>query len=185
MSRGSDGVVRRTDLHRRRPSFYEYGLDLYGLITDCPTPNQLIGLSRLPSSLVPHDDSERSTHRLARLVAIVAGIVGALLCALVPLLPVTQTTATILWPQGVNADGHITGITAPLVSGAPRALDISIPCGAIATLPADGGLVVSTLPVNGFETGKSGLFVRANKDTVVVAFRDSVAAAAPRRPAGR
>jgi arabinosyltransferase A len=130
---------------------------------------------------VPHDDSERSTHRLARLVAIVAGIVGALLCALVPLLPVTQTTATILWPQGgVNADGHITDITAPLVSGAPRALDISIPCGAIATLPADGGLVVSTLPVNGFETGKSGLFVRANKDTVVVAFRDSVAAAAPR-----
>ncbi|HME14247.1 MAG TPA: arabinosyltransferase domain-containing protein [Mycobacterium sp.] len=129
---------------------------------------------------MPHDDSERSTHRLARLVAIVAGIVGALLCALVPLLPVTQTTATILWPQGLNADGHITDITAPLVSGAPRALDISIPCGAIATLPADGGLVVSTLPVNGFETGKSGLFVRANKDTVVVAFRDSVAAAAPR-----
>jgi arabinosyltransferase A len=129
---------------------------------------------------VPHDDSERSTHRLARLVAILAGIVGALLCALVPLLPVTQTTATILWPQGLNADGHITDITAPLVSGAPRALDISIPCGAIATLPTDGGLVVSTLPVNGFETGKSGLFVRANKDTVVVAFRDSVAAAAPR-----
>jgi arabinosyltransferase A len=130
---------------------------------------------------VPHDESERSPYRLARLVAIVAGIVGALLCALIPLLPVTQTTATILWPQGgVNADGHVTDITAPLVSGAPRALDISIPCGAIATLPADGGLVVSTLPVNGFETGKSGLFVRANKDTVVVAFRDSVAAAAPR-----
>jgi arabinosyltransferase A len=130
---------------------------------------------------VPHDESERSTYRLARLVAIVAGIVGALLCALIPLLPVTQTTATILWPQGgVNADGHITDITAPLVSGAPRALDITIPCGAIATLPADGGLVVSTLPVNGFGTGKSGLFVRANKDTVVVAFRDSVAAAAPR-----
>ena len=129
---------------------------------------------------MPHDESERSTHRLARLVAIVAGIVGALLCALVPLLPVTQTTATILWPQGVNADGHITDITAPLVSGAPRALDISIPCGAIATLPADGGLVLSTLPVNGFETSKSGLFVRANKDTVVVAFRDSVAASAPR-----
>jgi len=137
-------------------------------------------LSRLPSSLVPHDDSERSTHRLARLVAVAAGIVGALLCALVPLLPVNQTTATILWPQGLNADGHIADITAPLVSGAPRALDISIPCGAIATLPADGGLVVSTLPVNGFETGKSGLFVRANKDTVVVAFRDSVAAVAPR-----
>jgi arabinosyltransferase A len=129
---------------------------------------------------VPHDDSERSPHRLARLVAIVAGIAGALLCAVVPLLPVKQTTATIQWPQGVTADGHVTDITAPLVSGAPRALDISIPCQAIATLPADGGLVISTLPVNGFETSKSGLFVRANKDTVVVAFRDSVAAVAPR-----
>ncbi|OBK41120.1 arabinosyltransferase [Mycobacterium sp. 1245111.1] len=128
---------------------------------------------------MPHDDTERSTHRLARLIAVVAGIAGALLCALVPLLPVTQTTATILWPQGLK-DGHITDITAPLVSGAPRALDISIPCAAIATLPANGGLVVSTLPVAGFETGKSGLFVRAGKDSVVVAFRDTVAAAAPR-----
>jgi arabinosyltransferase A len=128
---------------------------------------------------VPHDESERSPHRFARVVAIVAGILGALLCAVVPLLPVTQTTATILWPQGLK-DGHITDITAPLVSGAPRALDISIPCGAIATLPDDGGLVLSTLPVAGFETGKNGLFVRASKDTVTVAFRDSVAAAAPR-----
>src|ERR1700742_1464109 len=138
-------------------------------------------MSRLPSSLVPHDDSERSPHRLARLVAIVAGIVGALLCAMVPLLPVTQTTAPILWPQGLK-DGHITDITAPLVSGAPRALDISIPCSAIATLPADGGLVVSTLPIGGVDPGKNGLFVRADKDVVVVAFRDTVAAVA-KRPA--
>ncbi len=128
---------------------------------------------------MPHDDLQRSSNRLARLVAIVAGIVGALLCAVVPLLPVEQTTATVVWPQGLK-DGHITDITAPLVSGAPRALDISIPCSAIATLPADGGLVVSTLPVAGFETGKNGLFVRANKETVTVAFRDSVAASAPR-----
>ncbi|MGA9493131.1 MAG: arabinosyltransferase domain-containing protein, partial [Mycobacterium sp.] len=129
---------------------------------------------------MPPDDSARSPQRLARLVAVVAGIAGALLCAIVPLLPVQQTTATILWPQGLNADGYVSDITAPLVSGAPRALDISIPCSAIATLPADGGLVVSTLPANGFETGKAGLFVRANKNTVVVAFRDSVAAVAPR-----
>jgi arabinosyltransferase A len=128
---------------------------------------------------VPHDESERSTRRLARWIAVIAGIVGALLCAVVPLLPVKQTTATILWPQGLT-DGHVTDITAPLVSGAPRALDVSIPCAAMATLPADGGLVLSTLPVNGFETGKHGLFVRANKGTVVVAFRDSVAAVAAR-----
>ncbi|BCQ06810.1 putative arabinosyltransferase A [Mycobacterium heckeshornense] len=129
---------------------------------------------------MPHDGNERSPQRIARLVAVVAGIAGLLLCGVVPLLPVRQTTATILWPQGTAADGHVTGITAPLVSGAPRALDISIPCAASATLPADGGLVLSTLPSDGFQTGKSGLFVRANKDTVVVAFRDSVAAVAPR-----
>ncbi|HUB56024.1 MAG TPA: arabinosyltransferase domain-containing protein [Mycobacterium sp.] len=128
---------------------------------------------------MPPGESERSTRDLARWIAVVAGIAGVLLCALVPLLPVKQTTATILWPQGLT-DGHVTDVTAPLVSGAPRALDISIPCTAIATLPADGGLVLSTLPVNGFETGKAGLFVRANKDAVVVAFRDTVAAVAPR-----
>lgn len=112
-------------------------------------------------------------------MAAIAGLVGLLLCALVPLLPVKQTTATVLWPQG-TVDGHVTQITAPLVSGAPRALDISIPCAAIATLPAGGGLVVSTLPTGGIDAGKNGLFVRADKDLVVVAFRDTVAAAAPR-----
>jgi arabinosyltransferase A len=116
------------------------------------------------------------------LIAVVAGIVGLLLCAMVPLLPVKQTTATVLWPQGTTAGpaGHVTQITAPLVSGAPRALDISIPCSAMATLPPNGGLVVSTLPVGGVDTGKNGLFVRADKDVVVVAFRDTVAAVAQR-----
>ena len=50
----------------------------------------------------------------------------------------------------------------------------------MATLPANGGLVVSTLPAGGMDTGKNGLFVRANKDVVVVAFRDTVAAVAQR-----
>ena len=103
-----------------------------------------------------------------------------LLCALVPLLPVKQTTATIAWPQAPGADGMVTDITAPLVSGAPLALDISIPCQAIATLPADGGLVLSTVPKDATDATKSGLFVRATADVVFVAFRDSVAAVAPR-----
>jgi len=124
-------------------------------------------------------DGNRPSRRVLRLVAVAAGIAGVLLCACVPLLPVRQTTATILWPQG-TADGHVAQITAPLVSGAPRTLDISIPCPAMATLPADGGLVVSTLPANGVDAGKNGLFVRANKDVVVAAFRDSVAAVAQR-----
>ncbi|OBI48579.1 arabinosyltransferase domain-containing protein [Mycobacterium sp. E796] len=127
---------------------------------------------------MPPDRNERSL-RVPRLIAVVAGLAGLLLCLVVPLLPVRQTTATVLWPQGV-ADGHVTQITAPLVSGAPRALDISIPCAAIATLPPSGGLVVSTLPAGGVDTGKNGLFVRADKDIVVVAFRDTVAAVAKR-----
>jgi len=112
-------------------------------------------------------------------VAAVAGILGLLLCALVPLLPVKQTTATVLWPQG-TVDGHVAQVTSALVSGAPRALDISIPCAAIATLPASGGLVFSTLPTGGVDTGKNGLFVRADKNLVVAAFRDTVAAVAQR-----
>lgn len=127
---------------------------------------------------MPHDGNQRS-QRIPRLIAVVAGIAGLLLCATVPLLPVKQTTAAVLWPQG-TADGHVTQITAPLVSGAPRALDIVIPCPAMATLPPTGGLVVSTLPTDGVDAGKNGLFVRAAKDVVVVAFRDSVAAVAQR-----
>lgn len=118
--------------------------------------------------------------RTARLVAIVAGVIGILLCALTPLLPVKQTTATILWPQAPNAEGFVSDITAPLVSGAPKSLDVSIPCRAVATLPDDGGLVFSTIPPGGIEAGRNGLFVRAYSDSVVVAFRDSVAAVAPR-----
>ncbi|HKV17513.1 MAG TPA: arabinosyltransferase, partial [Mycobacterium sp.] len=130
---------------------------------------------------MPRDDSERTRRSdIARLVAVVAGIAGVLLCAVVPLLPVKQTTATITWPQAPAPDGMVSDITAPLVSGAPQALDISIPCTAIATLPASGGLVLSTVPKDATDATKSGLFVRANADSVFVAFRDSVAAVAPR-----
>lgn len=114
------------------------------------------------------------------MVAAVAGILGVLLCGLVPLLPVKQSTATILWPQGVDKDGFVSDITAPLVSGAPQALDISIPCQAVTTLPDTGGLVLSTVPQGGIDASRNGLFVRATADVVVVAFRDSVAAVAPR-----
>lgn len=102
------------------------------------------------------------------------------LCALVPLLPVNQTTATILWPQAPAEDGFVGDLTAPLVSGAPRALDVAIPCRTIATLPAAGGLVFSTNPPGGIDASRNGLFVRANADSVYVAFRDTVAAVAPR-----
>ncbi len=119
--------------------------------------------------------------RIARLIAVLAGLAGVVLCALTPLLPVTQTTATILWPQGTGADGMVGDITAPLVSGAPEALEVSIPCSAIATLPAAGGVVFSTNPAEGIDAARNGLFIRANADSVFVAFRDTVAAVAPRK----
>ena len=128
---------------------------------------------------MPRDEVER-TRRVARLIAVVAGIAGVLLCGLVPLLPVQQTTATIGWPQAPGPDGFVGDITAPLVSGAPLALDISIPCAAVGSLPDEGGLVLSTNPPNGIDATRNGLFVRATDDAVVVAFRDTVAAVAPR-----
>lgn len=131
----------------------------------------------------PHDqsrDQPKQRYRFARLIAVVAGITGVLLCGLTPLLPVRQTTATIAWPQGVNAEGHVTDVTAPLVSGAPRSLDITIPCSAIASLPEKGGLVLSTVPAGGVDATAHGLFVRANKTVVFAAYRDHVAAAASR-----
>lgn len=117
---------------------------------------------------------------IARLITVFAGIAGVLLCALAPLLPVTQTTAAVQWPQGTGTDGNITDVTAPLVSGAPQSLDISIPCQAIATLPAEGGLVLSTIPPGGIDATRNGLFVRAYADSVLVVFRDTVATVAPR-----
>ena len=93
---------------------------------------------------MPRDDTERIS-AIARLIAVVAGIAGVLLCAVVPLLPVKQTTATIAWPQAPGPDGLVSDVTAPLVSGAPQTLDISIPCQVIATLPAEGGVVLSTV----------------------------------------
>jgi len=131
-----------------------------------------------------HSERPSPTVRIARLVALVAGAVGIVLCALVPLLPVRQTTATILWPQAPGADGNVGDLTAPLVSGAPLALDVSIPCRAVASLPAAGGLVFSTVPPAGTDASRNGLFVRANDDVVVVAFRDSVAAVARRSAVG-
>ena len=127
---------------------------------------------------MPRDRSD--SPGIARLIAVLAGLAGIVLCALTPLLPVTQTTATIVWPQAPGPGGTVGNITAPLVSGAPEALEASIPCAAIATLPPNGGVAFSTNPANGIDAARNGLFVRADADSVVVAFRDTVAAVAPR-----
>lgn len=126
-----------------------------------------------------HDSNERQGHRIARLVAVVAGIAGVVLCGVVPLLPVKQTTAAFAWPQG-TVDGHVADVTAPVVSGAPQSLDVSVPCSAVATLPDESEVVLSTVPIGGVDATKAGMFVLANSDAVFVVFRDRVAAVAPR-----
>ena len=125
-------------------------------------------------------DQPKQRYRIARLIAVVAGAAGVLLCGVTPLLPVNKTTAAIVWPQGLDTQGHVTDVTAPLVSGAPKSLDITIPCSAMADLPEKGGLVLSTVPAGGVDATAHGLFVLANKNIVAAAYRDHVAAAAPR-----
>ena len=128
---------------------------------------------------MPADAPDAS--RTARLVAVVTGVLGILLCAVTPLLPVTQTTAAVLWPQDPGPGGMVGSVTAPLVSGAPRSLEVSIPCTAVASLPPPGGLVFGTNPPDGIDASRNGLVVRATADSVFVAFRDTVAAVAPRQ----
>ncbi|WP_079665287.1 arabinosyltransferase domain-containing protein, partial [Mycobacteroides abscessus] len=133
----------------------------------------------MPSQL--SQSATAGTAQRARLISLAAATIGVLLCVLVPLLPVRQSTVDINWPQGAGADGNISSVTAPLVSGAPLSFEAHIPCTAVATLPASGGVVLSTSPDGGFEASRHALFVRATTDLVVVAFRDNVATVAPRK----
>ena len=119
---------------------------------------------------------------IARLVAVIAGLAGVLLCALSPLLPVAQTTATILWPQAPGPDGLVGDITAPRSRARLRLSTRRSPARLWPTLPPSGGVLFSTNPADGIDASRNGLFVRANADTVLVAFRDTVAAVAPARP---
>ena len=63
-------------------------------------------------------DQPKQRYRIARLIAVVAGAAGVLLCGVTPLLPVNKTTAAIVWPQGLDTQGHVTDVTAPLLTDA-------------------------------------------------------------------
>ncbi|MGU3436089.1 arabinosyltransferase domain-containing protein [Actinomycetes bacterium M1A6_2h] len=111
-----------------------------------------------------------------RRVAAVAGVLGFLLAILVPFLPVQERTATVNWPQ----NGAITNVDAPLVSYVPIRLDVSLPCSLVNDLPADGGILLSTLPEDGLRPGLQGLVIRADANNVVIADRDISLAAVAR-----
>lgn len=133
----------------------------------------------------PTDATGRSRRiRIARIVAVVAGLIGIVLALAMAVLPVTYTKVQIKWPQPTsqNASG-VENILAPNVSYTPTNLDLSVPCRLAADLPARGGVLVSTVPENGVEAGKVGLFVRATTDRLLVAQRNAVLLNVPRAQA--
>ncbi|WP_338856527.1 arabinosyltransferase domain-containing protein [Gordonia hongkongensis] len=115
----------------------------------------------------------------ARIVAMTAGIVGILLALLSPFLPVDYTKAELTWPQ----QGSVANVAAPNVSFVPVSMDVTVPCALGASLPASGGVLLSTVPEGGAEAGKVGLFVRATADSLQVLQRNIVLLNTPRAAA--
>ena len=115
----------------------------------------------------------------ARIVAMTAGIVGILLALLSPFLPVDYTKAELTWPQ----QGSVANVAAPNVSFVPVSMDVTVPCALGASLPASGGVLLSTVPEGGAEAGKVGLFVRATADSLQVVQRNVVLLNTPRAAA--
>lgn len=116
---------------------------------------------------------------IARVVAVVAGLIGIVLALASPLLPVDYTKAELNWPQ----QNSVGSVAAPNVSFAPVSMDVSVPCSLGATLPARGGVLVSTVPASGAEAGRVGLFVRATSDRLQVDMRNVVLLSTPRAAA--
>jgi arabinosyltransferase B len=114
---------------------------------------------------------------VARWVATIAGLVGFFLSVATPLLPVVQTTAALNWPQ----HGKLDNVTAPLIALTPIDMKAKVPCSVVHSLPADGGLVLGTAPLDGKEAPLHGLFVTATEQRVDVTDRNVVVASVPRK----
>ncbi|GAB86348.1 arabinosyltransferase domain-containing protein [Gordonia rubripertincta] len=115
----------------------------------------------------------------ARIVAMAAGALGILLALLSPFLPVDYTKSELVWPQ----QGSIANVAAPNVSFVPVSMEVSVPCALGASLPRNGGVLLSTVPEGGAEAGKVGLFIRATADNLQVVQRNVVLLNTPRAPA--
>ena len=121
----------------------------------------------------------RRDYRWVKIAAVVTGLLGFLAAVLTPLLPVNQTTAELRWPQGDT----VSDVAAPLVSYVPIDMDMTVPCVLAARLPANGGVLLSTIPEQGQDSAARGLFVRATADTLTVTDRDVVILSTPRAAA--
>nr|WP_239003742.1 arabinosyltransferase domain-containing protein [Nocardia panacis] len=130
--------------------------------------------------MVPAPAATSRDFRTARLIALIAGVLGALFALATPFLPVTQTTAELNWPQG----GTLGSVQAPLMSQVPIDLRASIPCAAVAELPAQGGMLLATAPPQGDRAALEAMFVRVSDTTVDVVDRNAVVVSAPREKMG-
>ncbi|MGB7361971.1 MAG: arabinosyltransferase domain-containing protein [Rhodococcus sp. (in: high G+C Gram-positive bacteria)] len=106
----------------------------------------------------------------------VAGVLGVLFALATPFLPVTQDDATVQWPQ----NGTLNSVDAPLMSQVPVSISVSIPCTAVASVPAAGGILLSTAPPQGVGAALNAMFVRVSEDSVDILDRNVVVASAPR-----
>ncbi|MFD4357340.1 arabinosyltransferase domain-containing protein [Nocardia sp. NPDC058518] len=97
----------------------------------------------------------------ARIVAIVAGLIGILSAAVIPFLPVRVDAATVSWPQ----QGSPAAVESPLIAYAPAALSATVPCAALSSLAATGGVAVSTVPRQSADMEKYGFVVKVVADT--------------------
>ncbi|MEV0686488.1 arabinosyltransferase domain-containing protein [Nocardia sp. NPDC050378] len=97
----------------------------------------------------------------ARVVAIVAGLIAVLSAAAIPFLPVRVDAASVSWPQ----QGSPASVEAPLVAYAPAALTATVPCAALSSVAATGGVVVSTVPRQSADMEKYGFVVKVVADT--------------------
>lgn len=131
------------------------------------------------------DPTPRGSTGTIRIVAVVAGVLGAILCALTPFLPVKGTDASFDWPQGQSLTGDSADLDAPLIAQTPASMDARIPCSVLATLPADGGLVLATMAPQAPKSKASALYVSATSSTMSVTFRNALAASAARADLAR
>jgi arabinosyltransferase B len=130
----------------------------------------------MTQTLKASDRDAAGDARVIRWVATIAGLLGFVLSVLTPLLPVVQTTATLNWPQ----NGQLTNVTAPLISQAPVALTVTVPCDVVRSMPPKGGLVLGLAPPKGKDAALNSLFITVTNQRVDVTDRNVVIASVPR-----
>lgn len=128
----------------------------------------------------PSPDAASPPKSSVRLIAVIAGILGVILCGLTPLLPVTANDASFSWPQTSSADAADSSVTAPLVAQTAKSLQITVPCTVLASLPDAAGTVLATMPSKAPKASNLMLSIVADKSSVTVTTRNSVATTARR-----